>query len=129
MADDDEDDLWGDFNEDECNSSVAMSANLLEVTGIQTSQDSTVHKGEADEGQLTWEAPTFSGLDNSTAVDAGTHWYKEPTPGATPTTAAAMAMTGPAAGQMDWSAVTLKPAAGGGIDWSAFVQQQPAAQK
>ena len=130
--DDDEDDLWGDFNDDEVSSSVMMSANLCEVAGVA---EKKVHEGESDEGKVTWEAPTFSGLNNSQAVGAGTHWYNAPTPGQTPTTAAALATPGKP-GAIDWSTmgvggINLAKGANGQVDWSAMsaTAAQPAAQK
>lgn len=41
-----------------------------------------MHKGDPDEGQITWVAPKFSGLNNSAAVagtgaESGSHWYRD----------------------------------------------------
>merc|ERR1712046_543599 len=95
---------------------VMLSANLCAVAGVE---ERKVHEGEVDEGKIRWEPPTFAGLTNSTAVDAGTHWYKEPQ--ATPSTAAAMSAQ-PAL-KVDWNAkgsLDLKPGANGQIDWAAM---------
>ena len=73
MSDDDsdEEDLWGDL-EDDPDDNVMISSNLAALVGTEAKE---VHKGEADEGQIRWVAPKFSGLSNSDTVDSkGTHW-------------------------------------------------------
>ena len=74
--DDDDDDLFGDFErEDEQLEVAAISSNLLNDIGVEA--DHVVHQGDVDEGLITWVAPKFSGLENSNAVGASTHWYRE----------------------------------------------------
>lgn len=55
MADDDDsdDDLWADMDDDDT-TELNVSANLLADVG-QT--ESVVHKGDADEGKVFWQAP------------------------------------------------------------------------
>ena len=55
-----------------------ISGNLLGVMGVSAADAPAVHAGDADEGIIRWEAPTFSGLHNSYAV-AGVkgHWYRD----------------------------------------------------
>ena len=96
MSDDeDEDDLWGDVEEPDTN--IMLSANLAAVIG---KEETKVHAGEPDEGQISWTAPAFAGLSNSDMVDVkGGNWNKEallPVP-PTPGTAAAMLGTSPPA--------------------------------
>ena len=56
MADDDsDDDLWNDLEEDV--STLNVSANLVGVVG--SDEPKVIHKGEVDEGRLTWVAPTL----------------------------------------------------------------------
>ena len=96
MSDDeDEDDLWGDVEEPDTN--IMLSANLAAVIG---KEETKVHAGEPDEGQISWTAPAFAGLSNSDMVGVkGGNWNKEallPVP-PTPGTAAAMLGTSPPA--------------------------------
>ncbi|KAL3932546.1 MAG: hypothetical protein SGPRY_000657 [Prymnesium sp.] len=72
MADDDDDDedLWADFDNDDDEVQVMLSANLCTVAGVE---EHTVHEGDVDEGKVMWEAPSFAGLSNSQAVDSGVH--------------------------------------------------------
>ena len=76
--DDDIDDLFADFEETDAVDSAMISANLLDASGIDPSTVKAVHAGEADEGRITWVAPEFSGLTNSTSVDTkGGHWNRD----------------------------------------------------
>ena len=69
LDDDEIDDLFADFEETDAVDSAMISANLLDASGIDPSTVAAVHAGEADEGRITWVAPEFSGLTNSTSVD------------------------------------------------------------
>lgn len=53
-----------------------LSANLAAAVGGNAA---VLHEGEADEGEIRWEAPKEAGLHNSSAVTggAGRHWYHE----------------------------------------------------
>ena len=78
LDDDDIDDLFADFEETDAVDSAMISANLLDASGIDPSTVAAVHAGEADEGRITWVAPEFSGLTNSTSVDTkGGHWNRD----------------------------------------------------
>ena len=75
-SDDDFDDLWGDMDNDDDTSTLTVSANLLDAVGQK--EEKAVHKGDVDEGKITWEAPAFAGLTNSDAVTIKMqHWYKD----------------------------------------------------
>mmetsp|Transcript_18419 Transcript_18419/g.47191 ORF Transcript_18419/g.47191 Transcript_18419/m.47191 type:complete len:158 (-) Transcript_18419:704-1177(-) len=75
MASDDEEDLWADLDDDESN--ISVSSNLLELLG-RPKDEAVVHKGDADEGRVTWVPPSFSGLTNSSVVTCKTqHWNKD----------------------------------------------------
>lgn len=75
-SDDDFDDLWGDMENDDDTSTLTVSANLLEAVGQK--DEKAVHKGDVDEGKITWEPPTFAGLTNSDSVTIKMqHWYKD----------------------------------------------------
>ena len=58
---DDEEDLWADVDE-EAETSITVSATLVEAV---TCAPQPVHKGDVDEGQVTWESPMAPGLQNS----------------------------------------------------------------
>jgi len=115
-----------EFDNEEAGTEVMLSANLCAVAGVE---ERDVHEGEVDEGKVMWEAPTFSGLGNSTTVDTGSHWYAERTtpPAAAPEAAAAFPTGLVAAlpvsglpqptGQFNFGNFSL---AGGGIDWGAL---------
>lgn len=121
MSDDDsdEEDLWGDL-EDDPDDNVMISSNLAALVGTEVKE---VHKGEADEGQIRWVAPQFSGLSNSDTVDAkGAHWNKDeaevsdaadksiPVVLPTPSTAAAVVAPPKAAsGVLPTPAIAAKP--------------------
>jgi hypothetical protein len=53
--DSDDEDLWAGLDDDSAAAQLNVSANLLNTCG-QT--ENVVHKGESDEGRLTWVAPT-----------------------------------------------------------------------
>ena len=98
MSDDDEEDLWGDVDETDM-SNLHLSANLADVIGVA---QNTVHKGDVDEGQVRWVAPTFAGLTNSDTVDSKGGWMVENKSavvktGAAPANSAAPAQPGPTA--------------------------------
>ena len=80
MSDDesDDEDIFADFEDDDADdAALNVSANLLETAGAR-GEDKPVHQGDVDEGRITWQAPTFNGLENSHDVTVGTkHWYKE----------------------------------------------------
>lgn len=92
LDDDDFDDLFAKFNDDDHDDFVMMSQNLRQLCGLS---ETPVHAGEADEGRVTWLAPSFSGLGNSSSVktSSGRHWnaedaeeaslWEEPSPEAT----------------------------------------------
>ncbi|KAL1525237.1 hypothetical protein AB1Y20_020104 [Prymnesium parvum] len=66
MADDDDTDSlldWDDFEQDDIDTFGLISANLRDACGFE--KGAAVHAGEADEGQILWAPPTFSGLTNS----------------------------------------------------------------
>ena len=72
--DSDEEDLWADFDNEE-ETTIAVSENLRDTVSHDLAP---VHQGDVDEGRITWQAPTFNGLENSHDVTVGTkHWYKE----------------------------------------------------
>lgn len=74
-SDSDEEDLWAGL--DDAESTIACSANLLEMLG-RDPKEAIVHKGDADENKITWVPPSFSGLSNSTVVTCKTqHWNKD----------------------------------------------------
>lgn len=74
MSDDEEEeeDLWGDL--EDLPSNIAISANLLAVTDAPGKK---VTFDQPDESTITWVAPAFAGLDNSSAVGAKGSWYAE----------------------------------------------------
>ena len=74
----DDEDIFADFEDDDADdAALNVSANLLETAGAR-GVDKPVHQGDVDEGRITWQAPTFNGLENSHDVTVGTkHWYKE----------------------------------------------------
>ena len=77
IDDDDDEDLWADFNDDEKESEMTnVSANLIEEVAHKPPP---VHAGDVDEGKITWEQPAAPGLHNSVKVNEGKdkHWYKE----------------------------------------------------
>ena len=59
-------DLFDDFNNADFDVAQQISDNLRAQAGI--AGETVLHQGEADEGRITWTAPTFSGLTNSTLV-------------------------------------------------------------
>ena len=66
-SDDDFDELFADFNndddevdEEDSNFIEAISANLRESVGFK--QGEVVHKGDVDEGLITWIAPESVGV-------------------------------------------------------------------
>jgi len=74
--DDDFDELWADLEDDNATSTLNVSANLLDAVGGK--EEAVVHKGDVDEGKVTWEPPKFAGLTNSDTVTIKMkHWYKE----------------------------------------------------
>ena len=74
MADSDDDDLdFDDFNNDDEDVKLPMSANLLDAIGRDVNE-SKVHVGDVDEGQITWVAPAAPGLHNSSTVNDNEHW-------------------------------------------------------
>jgi len=97
MADDsDEEDLWGGLDDD-TDSKISVSSNLLELLG-RPKAEGIVHKGDADEGRVTWVPPAHAGLSNSSVVTCKTqHWNKdEPNKDGTPVNPAAAAAGTPA---------------------------------
>ena len=107
---------------DEPEDNLMLSANLAAVVG---KEETKVHAGEPDEGQVNWTAPKFSGLSNSDTVDVkGGHWNKDspllPVP-PTPGTAAAMVGTSPPGKAGANPGFALPTAANGQIDWGAMV--------
>lgn len=136
-SDDDEEDLWGDFDNDEPEGNLMLSANLAEAIGVQPKQ--VVHRGDADEGMVTWVAPSFAGLQNSSSVDT-VDWNKEKAPASSsvggsqaPPTAATPAAApgafpafpafpafGGAPGAQPQPLYKLPTGADGRIDWSAL---------
>ena len=78
MADEsDDEDLWAEFDDaDASATTLAVSENLRDVVNHEVE---IVHKGDVDEGKLTWEAPSAPGLQNSRTVNESkeTHWYVE----------------------------------------------------
>jgi len=72
--DSDDDDLdFDDFNNEDEDVKLPMSANLLDAIGRDVNE-SKVHVGDVDEGQLTWVAPAAPGLHNSSTVTDNEHW-------------------------------------------------------
>lgn len=67
--------LFEDFGEDDGDVADNLSANLRQIVAAGTVAP-PVHQGDVDEGQLTWEAPSFAGLANSNVVGAGQLGYK-----------------------------------------------------
>ena len=93
MADDsDEEDLWADLDGGE--TTCALSENLKEAVSHDLAP---VHKGDVDEGKLTWIAPSQPGLQNSKSVaeSVSSHWYNEEKPAALLTSTPAVAAPGP----------------------------------
>lgn len=115
MADDDDDDedLWTDFDNDDDEVQVMLSANLCTVAGVE---EHTVHEGDVDEGKVMWEAPSFAGLSNSQAVDSGVHWYAPGDSGAASDTQTGGGIF-QAAAPLNFSSFATE---GGGIDWNAL---------
>ena len=117
MADDDDDfeDLWADLGDDNDVTTLSVSENLLAEVG--RTETAPVHKGDVDEGKITWEAPAFAGLGNSDSVTIKMHhWYRDtPTAAGTATTGvlpAAPAPVIPSAEQLAGGSVAsaLQPA-------------------
>jgi len=80
---DDEEDLWAGLEDDD--SKISVSSNLLELLG-RPKEEAVVHKGDADEGRVTWVPPTHAGLANSSVVTCKTqHWNKDEPKENTPT--------------------------------------------
>ena len=76
-SDDDDDDLFADFdNTEECDV-VNVSANLIADVGQDKVMQSAL--GSEDEGKrIQWVAPAVSGLKNSSTVNERVkHWYKD----------------------------------------------------
>ena len=75
IEDDDDEDLWADVDED-CETTITVSENLLEAV---SKAPEVVHKGDVDEGKVTWVGPEAAGLQNSVKVNEGKdqHWYKD----------------------------------------------------
>lgn len=72
--DDDIDAMWDELGDDDL-LTANISGNLAESLGLTATE---VHKGDVDEGKITWVAPSFAGLDNSTDVTRKDgHWYKD----------------------------------------------------
>ncbi|KAL1525795.1 hypothetical protein AB1Y20_020635 [Prymnesium parvum] len=75
LEDDDLDAMWDELGDDDDELTANVSGNLAEDLGLV---GSIVHKDDADEGRVTWVAPTFHGLENSDDVTKGTrHWYHD----------------------------------------------------
>ena len=60
-------DLFDDFNNADFDVAQQISDNLRAQAGL-AGDVTTIHQGDADEGKITWTAPTFSGLTNSAMV-------------------------------------------------------------
>jgi len=71
MSDDEEEDLWGDFDDDKVDSGIALSANLSEMVEIvRTDKPSAAAPAPVVAPiPLTWQPPQFSGLANSDPVN------------------------------------------------------------
>ena len=81
MSDEDsDDDLWAEFDDedDDGETTLTISANLLTDAHKGDERNPVVHKGDADEGKITWESPAKAGVQNSERVTKKErHWYKD----------------------------------------------------
>ena len=77
MSDDeDDDDLFADFEKEDGETTLTVSENLKDTVSHQLEP---IHKGDVDEGKITWESPMAPGLQNSVKVSEAKekHWFRE----------------------------------------------------
>lgn len=75
--DDDDLDLFAEFEQEDMIEALHISANLRDVAGVA---NKPVTEDSHGDGMKTWVAPSFAGLDNSRTVDettVGKHWYRD----------------------------------------------------